>query len=266
MCNLLVKNIFEKIKERLESMKEHNKDVPFDSIEEVLDTMINAIKKNEGIAETLTDGASIAGLGGEVIPVISTFMRGMKAVSAYTDQRKLEWILQGLARGNDVEGKLYALKNYVSNENRAFQVSEFLRKILLGSSELACCIMGVMLANLSEGDKKIGLSEHIVASALWDVNDSELLLFEKMYDEFVIEDDGARWIRLDKEEDESARMELRRAEEYFVQKRVFLQNHDIMTGSAILGDAYAEVTESADLLRQYMERVAPVVRMWRLDN
>lgn len=40
MCNLLVKNIFEKIKERLESMKEHNKDVPFDSIEEVLDTMI----------------------------------------------------------------------------------------------------------------------------------------------------------------------------------------------------------------------------------
>lgn len=29
------------------------------------------------IAETLTDGASIAGLGGEVIPVISTFMRGM---------------------------------------------------------------------------------------------------------------------------------------------------------------------------------------------
>lgn len=51
-----------------------------------------------------------------------------------------------------------------------------------------------------------------------------------------------------------------------MQKRVFLQNHDIMTGSAILGDAYAEVTESADLLRQYMERVAPVVRMWRLDN
>ena len=47
------------------------------------------------------------------------------------------------------------------------------------------------------------------------------------------------------EEDESARMELRRAEEYFVQKRVFLQNHDIMTGSVTLGDAYEEVTESA---------------------
>lgn len=46
-------------------------------------------------------------------------------------------------------------------------------------------------------------------------------------------------------------MELRRAEEYFVQKRVFLQNHDIMTGSVTLGDAYEEVTESADLLRKY---------------
>ena len=61
-------------------------------------------------------------------------------------------------------------------------------------------------------------------------------------------------------------MELRRAEEYFVQKRVFLQNHDIITGSVTLGDAYEEVTESADLLRKYMERVAPVIRTWGLDN
>lgn len=49
-------------------------------------------------------------------------------------------------------------------------------------------------------------------------------------------------------------MELCRTEEFFVQKRVFLQNHDIMTGSIALGDAYAEVTESADLLGQYMKR------------
>lgn len=71
-------------------MKEHNKNVPSVSIEEVIDTMIDIIKKNEGIAETLTDAASIAGLGGEVILVISTFIRGMKAISAYTDRRKLE--------------------------------------------------------------------------------------------------------------------------------------------------------------------------------
>ena len=44
-------------------------------------------------------------------------------------------------------------------------------------------------------------------------------------------------------------------------KRVFLQNHDIMTGSIALGDAYAEVTESADLLRQYMKKIHPVIRV-----
>lgn len=236
------------------------------AIAKVIDTMLDTIKENEDITEAIVDAASIIGQGSQIIPAISAFMTGMKAVSTYTDRRKLEWILRGLAYENDVEGKLYALKNYVSNENKAFQISEFLRKILLGSSELACCIMGVMLADLSEGDKKIGLSEYIVASALWNVNDSELLLFERMYDKFVVEDDGKRWIRLDKEEDESVRMELRRAEEFFVQKRVFLQNHDIMTGSAVLGDAYAEVTESADLLRQYMEKIHPVIRMWEMDH
>lgn len=56
-------------------------------------------------------------------------------------------------------------------------------------------------------------------------------------------------------------MELCRTEEFFVQKRVFLQNHDIMTGSIALGDAYAEVTESADLLRQYMKKIHPIIRV-----
>lgn len=61
-------------------------------------------------------------------------------------------------------------------------------------------------------------------------------------------------------------MELRRAEEYFVQKRIFLQNHDVMPGSAILGDAFAEITESADLLRKYMEKVQAIIRVWELDE
>ena len=56
-------------------------------------------------------------------------------------------------------------------------------------------------------------------------------------------------------------MELCRTEEFFVQKRVFLQNHDIMTGSIAWGDAYAEVTESADLLRQYMKKIHPIIRV-----
>lgn len=51
-----------------------------------------------------------------------------------------------------------------------------------------------------------------------------------------------------------------------MQKRVFLQNHDIMTGSIALGDAYAEVTESADLLRQYMKKIHPVIRVWGMDH
>lgn len=61
-------------------------------------------------------------------------------------------------------------------------------------------------------------------------------------------------------------MELCRTEKFFVQKRVFLQNHDIMTGSIALGDAYAEVTESADLLRQYMKKIHPVIRVWGMDH
>lgn len=49
-------------------------------------------------------------------------------------------------------------------------------------------------------------------------------------------------------------------------KKEYFYKIMIMTGSVTLGEAYEEVTESADLLRKYMERVAPVIRTWGLDN
>lgn len=77
-------------------------------ITNVIDTMLDRLKQNEDVTEAIVDTASIISQGSQMIPAVSAFMTGMKAISAYTDRRKL---------GDRIDMFLYDFKMRIENNS-----------------------------------------------------------------------------------------------------------------------------------------------------
>ena len=144
---------------------------------------MNIDKINELITK-VSDRVNEYGLVDPAITAIETFnpewvliLEPLKTLYKSANQIKLQYMLRGLCNGLDEERKMNDLYNYVNNKERAFYVSECVQKILLSNSPVVCCIMGIMLSDLTQRDEDIDQIDAILLNALSSFTDEDIRNF-----------------------------------------------------------------------------------------
>lgn len=104
------------------------------------------------------------------------------------DRCKLESLIQGLAHENNEEKTINELYSYVSNEKKAFLVSNIIRQSLLSQSRLVCCILGIILADLKKNDSsELSYEDAIILYALQTATDYEIRYLKEIYENYVVD-------------------------------------------------------------------------------
>lgn len=135
-------------------------------------------------AVKIRDKVDEVGVVDALIPIVETIkpesvfvLEPLNAVYKSANQMKLQYMLSGLAEGLDMERKMNDLYNYVKNRDRAFYVSECVQKVLLSNAPVVCCILGLMLSDLTQKDDDIDQIDAVLLNALSGFTDEDIRNF-----------------------------------------------------------------------------------------
>lgn len=112
------------------------------------------------------------------IPSSVYVIEPLRAICSASDEIRFEHMLKGLGSDPlDVERKMNELYNFVTDEDRAFFVSDCFRKTLLSQTPIVCCIMGLILADINS--KTISINQHdaIIMNAITNFTDNDIRNF-----------------------------------------------------------------------------------------
>jgi len=112
-----------------------------------------------------------------VYPETTFFIEPFRMLCSASDKFRFNYMLKGLGEGLDMERKMNELYNYVRNEDRAFYVTDCFRKTLLSKAPIACCIMGIILSDITNGDFDLGQTDVLIMNALMDFTDYDIRNF-----------------------------------------------------------------------------------------
>lgn len=188
-------------------------------------------------------------------PQYTPIIEGIKQILSLADQMKLDGIIRGLSDGLNIETRMNELYSYVeNNREHAFLVSENFRKVMLSGSTITCCIMGVMMADLSSEKRDPTQCEMIIMRALDSFTDYDIHYFKEIIDNTYIgkTDDGIKYI------DVSAFPEDKKSEymmtlDFCKQNRIFKSNSVVTDDGSFIANA-AIVDNISDMLYTYIDR------------
>lgn len=110
-----------------------------------------------------------------IVPESVFILEPLKAICSAADELRFQRMLKGLSPDPlDVERKMNDLYQFVTNEERALFVSDCFRKALLSRSRVVCCIMGLILADLTSGELDLNQTDTIIMNALEDFTDYDI--------------------------------------------------------------------------------------------
>lgn len=153
-------------------------------------------------AVKIRDKVDEVGVVDALIPIVETLrpesvfvLEPLNAVYKSANQMKLQYMLSGLAEGLDMEKKMNDLYNYVKNRDRAFYVSECVQKVLLSNAPVVCCILGLMLSDLTQKDDDIDQIDAVLLNALSGFSDEDIRNFSDIVSgKYLHEDLGDNFI------------------------------------------------------------------------
>lgn len=116
---------------------------------------------------------------------------------------KLKMFLVGLSKGNNVETTINQIYSYVnSGQNKAYQMGNVMKKVILAESKRSCVIMGIMVAKYLNNNTDFTIGDLIVCRALENANDFDLVNFKHLMSECVkSQRDGRRKIIYDSKDE-----------------------------------------------------------------
>jgi hypothetical protein len=130
-------------------------------------------------------------------PEWALFLEILKHLYSISDQMKLDSIIKGLSEESNVETRMNELYTYVEgSKEHAFLVSDSIRKMMLNGSPATCCIMGLILGDLSKEDRMPSQKESIIMRAINLFTDNDLICFVEIMDEAHIKEssEGTKYI------------------------------------------------------------------------
>lgn len=135
-----------------------------------------------------------------LIPALEEVQKWIAGISNISNDMKLDKAWYCISQGMNIEESINQIYNYVSNEERAFYISNEFRKIILSSSLLSSSIIAYIMGQVVCENRKCKHSETIITNALTFMTDFDIDNFEFLCSQCMEEIGKQQIINIDKAE------------------------------------------------------------------
>lgn len=189
-----------------------------------------------------------------VIPNLKDVNEWINDVSKYSNDIKLAEAWRCIAEDNDIEKSINQLYDYVSNEERAFFISDSLRKIILCNSRISSSIIAYIMGEIVENDRNFEHRDAVLYSALLQMTDYDIRNFKYLMENAIgrfKEDDGII--------DETKIINNKESFEITMQicasTGVFRTENSVVNNETFYSGNFLKVTDTAYSLLKYIDKV-----------
>lgn len=193
----------------------------------------------------------------ELIQPINDGMELIIQISNIANNFKLRQAWRCISQDNDVETSINVLYNYVSNQDRAFYISDAFKKIILSNSKIASSVIAYIVGEISRNDRDFTQEDVILYNALCNMTDYDIKNFVYIMDEMIGNRVGEEYIDTKNcENDDGILMTVDLCASY----RIFSQETSIHKNGVIYSGTYTKVTKQSYKLQSYIEKTKQLLK------
>lgn len=193
---------------------------------------------------------------GELIPQVEDGIELITQISNIANNFKLRQAWKCISKDNDIETSINALYNYVSNQDRAFYISDAFKKIILSNSKIASSIIAYIVGEISRKDRDFAQEDVILYNALCNMTDYDIKNFVYIMNEIEASRVGIEYIDMTKCKDESILLTIGLC----ISNRVFLEESSIHKNGIMYTGTHVKKTKYAYTLLAYIEKVNQLLK------
>ena len=176
-----------------------------------------------------------------LIPRLDDVMENISKISNIADNFKLKQAWKCISENNDIEKSINVLYNYVSNQDRAFYISDAFKKIILSNSKIASSIIAYIVGEISRKDRDFAQEDVILYNALCNMTDYDIKNFVYIMNEIEASRVGIEYIDMMKCKDESILLTIGLC----TSNRVFLEESSIHKNGIMYTGTHVKKTKYA---------------------
>lgn len=189
-----------------------------------------------------------------VTPYLKDAVEWVNDVSKYSNDIKLFEAWRCISQDNDVEKSINQLYNYVSNEERAFFVSDSFKKIILCNSRVASAIIAYIMGEIITEKRNFEHTDAVLYNTLLQMTDYDIKNFK-----YLMENAIGRFSEDDNIVNDSKLPENKESFEITIQicvsTGVFRTESGVIDGNSFYSDNFCKVTNLANVLLDYINNV-----------
>jgi len=193
---------------------------------------------------------------GELIPQVEDGIELLTQISNIANNFKLRQAWKCISKDNDIETSINVLYNYVSNQDRAFYISDAFKKIILSNSKIASSIIAYIVGEISRKDRDFAQEDVILYNALCNMTDYDIKNFVYIMNEIEASRVGIEYIDMMKCKDESILLTIGLC----TSNRVFLEESSIHKNGIMYTGTHVKKTKYAYTLLAYIEKVNQLLK------
>lgn len=193
---------------------------------------------------------------GELIPQVGDGIELITQISNIANNFKLRQAWRCISKDSDIETSINVLYNYVSNQDRAFYISDAFKKIILSNSKIASSIIAYIVGEISRKDREFTQEDVILYNALCNMTDYDIKNFVYIMNEMEASRVGIEYIDMTKCKDESILLTIGLC----TSNRVFLEESSIHKNGIMYTGTHVKKTKYAYTLLAYIEKVNQLLK------
>ena len=189
-----------------------------------------------------------------IIPCLKDANELVNDVSKYSNDIKLAEAWRCIAEDNDIEKSINQLYDYVSNEERAFFVSDSFKKIILCNSRISSSIIAYIMGEIVSNNRNFEHRDAVLYSVLLQMTDYDIRNFKYLMENVIgkfKEDDGL----IDQEKITNSKESFEITIQICLSAGVFRTENGVVDGENYYADNFPKVTDIAYSLLKYIEKV-----------
>lgn len=185
-------------------------------------------------------------------PKIDDAMEYVTRISNIADNFKLEQAWRCISEDKDIETSINILYNYVSNQDRAFYISDTFKRVILSNSKIASAIIAYMLGEISRSNRDFTQEDIILYNALSNMTDYDINNFVYIMDKMIGNRVGTEYIDMGKCKGDNANIWL--TINLCVSYRIFSQESSVLNNGIMYTGTHTKITKQSYTLRSYIEK------------
>lgn len=192
----------------------------------------------------------------EIIPEIKDKFEFIEQISKFANDFKLNQAWKCIADGKNEEESINVLYNYVSNQERAFYISDAFKKIILSNSKISSAIMAYMIGEIISNGRDFTQIDALLYDTLSQMTDFDIKNFVFIMENMVGSVVGEDIIDITKASEEK-RGEYLLTVDLCVKCRIFSQQSNVFNEktSILYNGLHEKITNYARLLLEYIRKV-----------